>query len=54
MRFMGQLTEGDREDRKPKVVAVVELAGEIVEGETSEAGGAAISPRATPARFSTS
>ncbi len=38
MQFMGQLTEGDRDERKPKVVAVVELAGEIVEGQTSEPG----------------
>jgi protease-4 len=38
MQFMSQLTAGDRQEKKPKVVAVVELAGTIVDGRSSEPG----------------
>jgi protease-4 len=36
--FLNQLMQGEQEERQPKVVAVVELMGEIGEGLTSEPG----------------
>ena len=36
--FFNQIMEGEQEERQPKVVAVVELMGEIGEGESSEPG----------------
>jgi protease-4 len=38
MQFWGQLLEGEKEEKQPKVVAVVELEGEIVEGRDGEPG----------------
>ncbi len=38
MQFWAKLMQGEQEERQPKVVAVVELQGEIVDGDDSDPG----------------